>query len=166
MQIDFDNVFYQAEDHYLQASEINLLKDQITVLGKRLETYKWLRDQEIAIFQPIADQLLMDFPEQNPQVIELAIKHWLGVMRYGAMAMLLNNPEYFRHRVLEWLTDMIDAHEMVSIEQRLYELLESNLENELESDKFDLLKPFLTQAQTTLLENKNTFENLIVGEKS
>ncbi|ACK65130.1 conserved hypothetical protein [Rippkaea orientalis PCC 8801] len=164
MQTDFEELFYQAEDHYLQAPEIDKVKTQVSLLGERLETYKLLRDQEIAIFQPIADSLLKAFPQETISLIEKAIKHWLCVMRYGAMAMLLNNPDFFRHRLLEWLTDIIHAHEMVTIEQHLYELLEVSLQEKLDGHQFQLIKPFLSQAQTTLLDKKTPVESLRVGE--
>lgn len=166
MQIDFEELFYQAEDHYLHPSEIKTFKTQVGVLAERLDTYKFLRDQEIAIFQTVADSLVKAFPETNPKLLEKAIKHWLCVMRYGAMAMLLNNPDYFQHRLLEWLTDVIQAHEMVSVEQRLYELLENRLQQMIDKEQFALLKPFLTQAQTTLLEQKVNNQPVIVGEEA
>ncbi len=164
MQTDFEKLFYEAEDHYLTPSEMANFKNQVNVLRERLETYKLLRDREIAIFQPIADNLVETFSEKNPQLLERAIKHWLCVMRYGAMAMLLNNPDYFQHRLLEWLTNVIQAHEMVDIEKHLYELLENSLQKMLDKNKFKLLKPFLTQAYEALLDQPINKQLVIVGE--
>jgi hypothetical protein len=166
MQTDFQELFYAAEDHYLQPAEIATFKHQVDSLKERLATYKWLRNQEISLFQPIADGLLRDFPQQNPKLIERALKHWIAVMRYGSMAMLLNNPDYFQHRLLEWLTDVVHAHEMVAVEQRLYERLQDSLYEMLPQEQWQLLKPFLSQAHHTLLESKTNVKPILVGEEA
>jgi hypothetical protein len=57
MQKDFERLFHRAEDHYLIPSEMMALKKHIGLLGKRLETYRYLRDNEAEIFQAVADRL-------------------------------------------------------------------------------------------------------------
>ena len=97
------------------------------------------------------------------QRLEQALKHWMSVMRYGAMAMLLNNPDYFRHRLLEWLTDVIHAQEMIVIETYIFENLVKGLEEILTMEKMVILTPFLKQAKMMLLETKPESETLKVG---
>ncbi|MGB5772010.1 MAG: phycobilisome protein, partial [Crocosphaera sp.] len=102
--------------------------------------------------------------EENTQRLEQALKHWMSVMRYGAMAMLLNNPDYFRHRLLEWLTDIINAQEMVAIETHIFDCLKQGLEEMFTSEKMNLINPFLEQANMMLLKTKSQSETLMVGE--
>lgn len=154
MQSDLQALLHQAEEHYLAQPEIKVFQNQVVSLAKRLETYECLRDREIDIFQPIAKELVKTYPEENPKVLEKALKHWLAIMRYCAMAMLLNNPEYLQRRILEWLTEMVQAHQMRSIEKTIYDLLCSCLEQFLSQQQLALLQPFLEQAQTTLLEEQ------------
>ncbi|MDJ0843946.1 phycobilisome protein [Crocosphaera sp.] len=164
MQKDFEILFYQAEDHYLSSSDLNTLKNSANSLKERLKIYKLLRDQEVPIFQFIADNLVESFPSENSQHLEKGLKHWISVMRYAAMAMLLNNPDYFRHRLLEWLTDIVQAQDMVTIETHIFENLKQGLEEMLSSEQMLLLNPFLEQAKVTLLETKSQSETLMVGE--
>ncbi|MDJ0597974.1 MAG: phycobilisome protein [Crocosphaera sp.] len=164
MQKDFETLFYEAEDHYLEASELVALKNSANTLKDRLEIYRVLRDQEIPLFQFIAENLLQSFPNENKQRLEKGLEHWMSVMRYAAMAMLLNNPEYFRHRVLEWLTDIIQAQEMVMIEIFIFENLTEGLKKVLSLEQMELLNPFLEQAKITLLETKSQSETLVIGE--
>ncbi len=164
MQKDFETLFYEAEDHYLPSSDLETLKDSAASLKERLEIYRMLRDQEIAIFQVIADSLVEAFPDENTQRLEKGLKHWMSVMRYAAMAMLLNNSDYFRHRLLEWLTDIVQAQDMVTIETHIFESLKHGLEEMLSSEQMMLLNPFLEQAKITLLETKSQSETLMVGE--
>ena len=151
MQSDIKAILYKAEDHYLQKTEIKDFQNSVASLAQRLETYKCLRDQEIKIFQPIAEELVRAYPEQNSKLLEKALKHWLAIMRYSAMAMLLNNPEYLQRQILDWLKEIVQAHQMQSLENSIYDLLLSRLEKVLSQKQLLLIHPFLEQAQTTLL---------------
>ncbi len=151
MQSDLKAILHKAEEHYLTKPEIIVFQNHVASLAQRLETYESLRDQEITIFQPIAEELVRAYPQKNPQLIEKAIKHWLAVMRYCAMAMLLNNPEYLQRRILEWLTEMVQAHQIQSVENTIYNLLLLRLKKVLSQQQLALLQPFLAQVQTTLL---------------
>ncbi|ACB51460.1 hypothetical protein cce_2110 [Crocosphaera subtropica ATCC 51142] len=164
MQKDFETLFYEAEDHYLQSSDLVMLKNSVNSLKERLAIYRLLRDQEISIFQFVADNLGETFPDEDNQRLQKGLKHWISVMRYAAMAMLLNNPDYFRHRILEWLTDIVQAQDMVTIETHIFEHLKQGLEEMLSSEQMQLLNPFLEQAKITLLETKSQSETLMVGE--
>lgn len=150
MQSDIKNILHQAEESYLKDGDVKLFQTHVANLAKRLEIYELLRDREIEIFQPIADELLKIYPEENPQLIEKALKHWLSIMRYCGMATLLNNPEYLQRSILEWVTDMVRAHQMQSIENAIYDLLSSDLQRLLSQDKFALIEPFLEQTQAIL----------------
>jgi hypothetical protein len=154
MQPEIKTLLYEAEDHYLKPEEIESLKYHASSLAQRLETYELLRDAELAIFQPVADQLLEAFP-QKQQEIELALKHWLSVLRYCAMAMLMNNPEFLQRRLLEWLVDLVQVHQMQAIEINLYQLLQAQLQEQLSDQNLALVQPFLAQAEDTLLGRTN-----------
>jgi primosomal protein N'' len=67
------------------------------------------------------------------------------------MAMLLNDPEYLQHRLLEWLTEQIKAHELQSLETDIYKYLQMRLKKVLSAEQLALLNPFLEEARKTLL---------------
>ena len=77
-------------------------------------------------------------------------------MRYCAMAMLLNNPEYLQRSVLEWLTDMVQAHQMQSVESTIYDLLLSQLQKMLSRQQFASIEPFLEQSKAILGDRVTT----------
>lgn len=151
MQTELTDFFHRSQDQYLRPEEIKEFRGIISALKERLAAYECLRDQELIIFQTLAEQLEEVFPEEHPKVIERALKHWISALRYAGMAMLLNNPEYLQHRLLEWLTDMIAVHQMQSLESYLYEFLQAVLSEILPPEQLALLHPFLEQAKTTLL---------------
>lgn len=94
MHPEIKTLLYEAEDHYLKPEEIESFKYHASSLAQRLETYELLRDAELAIFQPVADQLLEAFPQKQQESLKLALKHWLSVLRYSAMVRLMDNPEF------------------------------------------------------------------------
>jgi len=155
MHPEIKNLLYEAEDHYLMPAEINALKHSATSLQERLEVYEILRDQEAAIFQPIANQLLASFPTEKQETLERALRHWLSILRYCAIAMLLNNQEFLQTRLLEWLTELVQVHQTQAIEKTLYQLLQVQLKEVLSHKQLALVKPFLNQAEKTLLETGN-----------
>lgn len=160
MHADLESLYFKAEEHFLQNTEIKLFKHHIASLAQRLETYENLRDQELAIFQPVANQLVQAFPQEKSQLLEQALKRWITVTRYAAMAMLLNNPEFLQHRLLEWLTDIVQVQQMQSIEGKLNQLLQKRLSEVLPSKQLDLIQPLLSQAQNTLLGSASLYEML------
>jgi Phycobilisome protein len=149
------DLLYQAESKYLEESDLNLLKDYIESLSQRLEIYKILREQELAIFQPIANQLNDIFSQEELQKIELALKYWIAVLRYCGMAMVINDADYLTHHILEWLSPQIQAHQIQSLSNKLFVLLRKNLSKKLSFDQFILLKPFIKQIEQSLLKIEN-----------
>lgn len=166
MQSDFEQFFHRAEDHYLQPPEIKDFRDQLGILSTRLETYKVLRDNELVIFQSIAQELSQAFPEDLAKV-ERGLKHWLSVMNYSATAMLFNRPEFLQHRLLEWLTDIVEVHEMQEVENKLYQSLVEKLPEILSVEQMGLIVPFLEQAYNNLVKKQNDTEKapLMVGKE-
>lgn len=151
MHPELRNLLYTAEIAYFQSPDINQLRNIASSLKTRVQTYKSLRDCEVDIFQPVANQLLSAFPNENPQLLEHTLKHWLSVLRYCAMGMLLNDPDFLNHRLLEWLVDVVQAYELEAVEACAFEALESSLKRTLNAEQLELLQPFLEQAATTLV---------------
>ena len=154
MNPTIQSLIYDADERYLKAGDIISFKGYTSSLSQRLETYELLRDKEIVIFQPIANQLLASFPDQQ-QDLERSLKNWLAVLRYCAMAMLLNNPEFLERRLLEWLTDIVRVHQSPAIDTALYKALQKQLPQLLADKQYSLLQPFLAQSAASLLATDN-----------
>lgn len=151
MHKNFEALTQAAEDHYLRGLEMQAFQLHLASLKDRLELYKLLRDHEIEIFQPIADYIVKTFATEDEKHLEILLKHWIAVMRYGSMAMLLNNPEFLQHRLLEWLSSPIAVHQTQAIERKISSKLRENLGEILTSTQLKLIEPFLNQADTVLL---------------
>lgn len=151
MYPQLQDLLYRAEEEYLEDSELEELKTHAASLRKALTTYELLREKEVEIFQVVADNLVKSFPNEEEKTLKAALKHWLLVMRYSAMAMLANNPEFLQHRLLEWLTGISQARQTISIEETLYQLLQNQLAEILAEQQLEAIQPFLDLSKTTLL---------------
>ena len=147
---DIDLILYKAEAEYLEQQDLANFKGQIFALEKRLQIYEIISSKETEIFQNIANRLASDFPDE-PDKIKLALKHWLMVMRYCAMAMLLDNPDYLKYR-LEWLSEQVEAYQTKTIEQKILDLLQKRCQKVLDSEQLSILQPYLKQARNALLK--------------
>lgn len=156
MYPELKELLYDAEDHYLQETEIYKLRSYVDSMQIRLAIYKHLRNQEINLFQEIANQLEKELTQKETPQIEKAIINWAGILRYLAMAMLLNSQEFLERRILEWLNPSLEAHQAVSINKRVYQMLYSRLQGDLDKSQWTIIQPFLQGARNTLFESSTT----------
>lgn len=155
MYTELRELLYDAEDHYLQSGEIEKLRENVGSLKEKLAIYKNLRNQEIDVFQAIANELEKKLsPTEIEQLPELIV-HWATILRYVAMGMLLNSNEFIHRRILEWINPVIQAHNRVSLDNQVYKLLCLSLKDKLEAKQWQTLQPFLLEVEQTILRSDN-----------
>jgi Phycobilisome protein len=154
MDTALQSLIYAADDHYLSDADLDRFNRDVASLGERLEAYEYIRDRELAILQPAVDYLTEEFLKSDAKLLERAVTHWLSILRYAAMAMLLNNPEYLSRRLLEWLPDLVDVYALRDIELALYRLILVQLKSSLSHEQVVLIKPYLDEAYAILLKTK------------
>ncbi|NJL51686.1 MAG: phycobilisome protein [Hydrococcus sp. SU_1_0] len=158
MITEIDSLIYQAEAEYLAQKDLGLFKTQVLYLEERLKIYEQIRDQEAEIFQHVANQITTGFPDESEAKVSRAIKHWLMILRYCAMAMLSNDSKYLEDRILTWLPEQIVAHQLQNLEQTLYGYLQKCLKKDLGNEQYSILQPYLEQSQQVLLNQKPALE--------
>jgi len=144
------NLVYEAESRYLTPEEINRFEADVQSMPIRLSLYKLLRDQEIKIMQPVADQIEVAMPKVDQKVLEIGIKNLILVMRYSAMAILTNNPTLLKTRLLDWLEQVSLGYDLQELNAALFKLLNQSLKKELTTEQLSLLQPLINSAQVTL----------------
>ena len=150
MQSNFEDYLRAAEDHDLQTPEMNGFKQQVDSLQDRLALYETLRDQELIIFQAIADQLNNETFSTSQSDQEKVFTHWMSVLRYSAMAMLTDQPQTLTIQ-LNWLKDIVGGNDFTALHQKMSELLHQSLRSVLPPDQLALLEPFLNEANSALV---------------
>lgn len=153
MITEIDYQIYRAEEEYLSAKDLGIFKSQVLYLEERLKIYELLRSLETELFQHVANQIGQNFPDETELRVKQALKHWMLVLRYCAMAMLSNDPEYLQQRILEWLPEQIKARETQDLEGHLYSYLYKRLKKVMGAEDFSIIKPYLEQSKNTLFDS-------------
>lgn len=152
MHPQIETLFDEAESRYLKPEELGLLNQYVDSLPARLTAYHTLRDRELDIMQPVADQLQKELPQEKIENLERAIKNALLTLRYCAMGMLLNDEAFVRDRLISWLGGTMSLYNNQSINTVLYRLVHQRLTEVLSGQAISLLTPHLSAAQTLLYE--------------
>lgn len=144
-------VFDDAENRYLKSEDLSVLSHYVTSLPDRLDCYQAIRDHELEIMQWVADRLQVEIPHEPQENLERSIKNALLLLRYGAMAMLLDDPNFVKQRLLSWVGPTIQVYGSQAIDSTLYRLLNQRLPQVLNARQLSLLSPILEMTQTALL---------------
>jgi hypothetical protein len=162
MTFKLDALFDTPDKKYLDASDLSILSQYVSSIPERMAVYRTLRDQEIAIMQPIADVLQQQGGHSEPMV-ERSVRNGLMVLRYVAMAMLLDDDNFVEDRLQGWLPEMVKAYETQTIDQQLFQLLDKQLGKVFSPAQFNLLKPSLEKAQGLMLNTRETITATLAG---
>jgi hypothetical protein len=141
----------QAQDRYLVTDELGLMESYISSLPDRLKLYKLIRDREIDILQAVANQVPTELPNVTDEELESGIKNLILVLRYSSMAMLLNDENFLKQRLLNWLEGIMSMRDMRRLNETLYKLLNQELKKQFSSTQLLLIQPLITAAQVTLI---------------
>lgn len=141
----------QAQDRYLASDELGLMESYVSSLPDRLKLYKLIRDREIDILQSVADQVQSELPNVAVEDLEVGIKNLVLVLRYSSMAMLLNDENFLKERLLSWLEGIMSMRDMRRLNDTLYKLLNQVLRQQFSPNQLALLQPLITAAQVTLI---------------
>lgn len=141
----------QAQDRYLALDELRLIESYVSSLPDRLTLYKLIRDREIDILQSVADQVPTELPNVTLEDLELGIKNLVLVLRYSSMAMLLNDENFLKERLLNWLAGIMSMRDLRRLNDTLYKLLNQALKQQFSRSQLALIQPLITTAQVTLI---------------
>ncbi|WP_228056647.1 phycobilisome protein [Microcoleus sp. LEGE 07076] len=155
MHPEIEALLDRAENRFLKGEELILFKRQIATLSQRLKIYEFLREKEASIFQPVANKLQETFPDEKEETLERSLKHWLLVLRYCAMAMLLNDQNFLEQRLLDWVSGIVEAHQTTKIEATVCNLLQTRLKELLSEQARAILQPFFDQAKSMIIDQGN-----------
>jgi hypothetical protein len=120
-------------------------------LPDRLQLYKLIRDREIDILQAVANQVPAELANVTDEELESGIKNLILVLRYSSMAMLLNDENFLKQRLLNWLEGIMSMRDMRRLNETLYKLLNQELKKQFSSTQLLLIQPLITAAQVTLI---------------
>ncbi|MEM9536244.1 MAG: phycobilisome protein [Cyanobacteria bacterium P01_A01_bin.3] len=145
-------LFHAAEESYLQDSDLQTFETLIDSLEDRLNLYEKLRDMEEKLAQRLALNLQEGYPSEPPRRLQLALQNHVLIMRYCSMAMLIDDRDFLKYRLLEWLTEVVAAHDLQEIQNSLYRFMQKRLKKFLSSAERELIDPYLQLTKEMMLD--------------
>ena len=147
MNPTFEKFLNLAEEQYLPCNEVENYRGYLASLEKKVEVYEIVRDQEVFLFQILADKLQEKYPDERHNMLCEAISQWSLVLKYCAMAMILDNSEYLSMRIDNWLRELIQLRSIPQLDKILYETLVEILPEVLLDEQIYLIQPYLDQVK-------------------
>jgi hypothetical protein len=152
-----------AEDSYLQETELQRMKRQLSGLRQRLEVYEVLRDFELEVFQAVADDLQSAYAGLDNQQTNRLLEDGLAILRYGAMAMLQDNPDFFQRQVLDCLPDRANAYGIEAALLEMLRLMLLHLNKRIPGTQVEVFQPYLEQVQRTIVNAQSARQALVAA---
>ena len=158
-----ETLFSEPEKAYLRPDELNALSRFVSSLPERINFYRRLRNDELALMQAVADALEQQFPQESKERLTRSLQNGILLLRCAAMAMLIDNPDFVSRRLGAWLPEMVAAYDTYAIDTALYQLIKQHLAERFSTPQTSLLFPGINAAQALLSSASTEAEETLVG---
>ncbi|MEN9222636.1 MAG: hypothetical protein Q6M04_09390 [Thermostichus sp. BF3_bins_97] len=151
MASSIEQMLIEAEARYLKPEELGQLKAHILGWPKRQHVYQILRERESQMVSRTLNALKQEMPSLSGQVLDLCQRHLLLLLRHSAMAMLLQDEDVLRERLIEWMEEEVRLYGLQSVYEIAYRIFQQELKDHLAPGELEFIRPFITQVQVALL---------------
>jgi hypothetical protein len=157
MLSQLENLSLTTDGRYASDEELQFVSDYMQLFGLRLQTYQTLQLVEAAIVQQVETKMrLLDpnlFRSGNEDVSAKWKRDTLRVLRYSAVAMLMDDPETLRRRFLLWFQTIMKAFDAQKSCNATYEVMQEVVKQHLTPIQASLFCPILEINRQTLGKN-------------
>ena len=147
-------MFGSAEGRYLTASEQSTLRDYAQGLEARLAAMSEISSKETTIVEQTVREIFRAYPDMEKKfknAMQTCIRDETLVLRYTAMAMLRNDPQYLNDSLLTWLSTILRGVGFAPhFIEDTYKTLALVAGRELSPATAKLLHPFVLQCAAVL----------------
>lgn len=155
-----DRLTMEADGRYATESELQFLKNYLQSVDSRISCYEKIRDASEDIIDRVKAEKNACNQENGDTLFYLGvedradtcIRDMKGVLRCGAAAILINDPERMRDAVLLWYYTIVRAFNYARDTQTIYPVLEKIVNSYLTPEEQQLAKPILKLNYTILKE--------------
>ncbi len=147
-------LLYSIDGRYASDQELMFFPTYLASVSNRLRAYQKIQAAE----QEIIDQVMAKLKAQKPDVFscggqDLSAK-WqrdtVRVLRYSAMALLLDEPERFKEALLIWFQTIMRAFGAQESCQLTYAAMQEVISQYLNGEELKLFLPILELSRLTL----------------
>ena len=144
----------EADGRYASAEELLFLKDYFQSLNHRISAYKKIQASEAEIMQQVEAQMQsLDpnlFRRGTQDVTQKCRGDIVQVLRHSAAAMLIDDNERLRDRLLLWLQTILGAVQVRNTATVTYDVMKKVLKQYLTVEERNLFFPILDNNRTLL----------------
>lgn len=151
-----ENVLDRADGSYIAPEDLQTLDRAIASWQQRRQTYNLIQAKENSILEQVMRQIQASAPD-----IAAKLTHDGGnkcnrdmalVLRYCATAMLLQDEEILKDRLLYWMQNIMVALKNQRVNDFVYRSLQKSVQANLPRENADLLAPYLAIAHQWLCQ--------------
>ena len=148
-------LMHQSEGRYLRPDELKTLHAYVEGIPRRVRLYQVLQAKE----QELLDRVMEKFQPMMPNLTrqhghlawERCRRDLSMVWRYCCMAMLLNDEDYLRDKLLYWLETILKSFKMRDHCQPAYKLMIDSLTHIFGAEESEMIRPYLLLAKSMLV---------------
>jgi len=138
---------FDTDGRYATDAELQFMVDYVPSFSLRVQTYQRLQAIEATVVQQVyAKMRSLDpkiFLNGNEDISGKWKRDTLRVLRYSAIAMLLNDPESLREHLLFWMQTIMKAFGAQRSCHFTYEVMQAVIQQQLTPVQADLFCPIL-----------------------
>jgi len=144
----------EADGRYASAAELQFLKDYFQSLNHRMSAYKKIQASEKEILSQVEAQMQsLDpslFRRGSQDVTAKCRGDFAQVLRHSAAALLMNDTERLRDRLLLWLQTILGAVQVKNSSAVTYDVMQKVIKQYLTAEEASLFLPILEMDRTLL----------------
>lgn len=149
-----ENVLDHADGSYITPEDLRTLDRAIASWQKRRQTYDLIQAKENAILEQVMRQIEAKAPEVAAKVTvdggNKCNRDMALVLRYCATAMLLQDEELLKDRLLYWMQNIMLALKNQRVNDFVYRALQKSVQENLPKENANLLLPYIAIAHQWL----------------
>ena len=147
MLSQLEKLSLNTDGRYASDEELQFVGDYMQSFSLRLQTYQQLQSVEAAIVQQVEAKLRSRDPNffrsSNDDLSAKWKRDTVRVLRYSAVAMLMNDPETLRERFLFWFQTIMKAFGAQKSCNATYEAMQDVVKQHLTPIQASLFCPLL-----------------------
>ncbi len=149
------DLIQSTEGRYLRPDELQRLREYVEGIPKRVRIYQVLQSKEDEMVERVMEKFQAMAPNLSRRhgilAWERCRRDLKMVWRYCCMALLLNDEDYLRDKLLYWLETILKAFKMRDECQLAYKLMLDLLSAVFSPEESEMMRPYLLLAKTMLV---------------
>lgn len=154
MNRQLTEILAAAEGRYLSETEQSVLRDFAQGLEARLAAMTEISAKETVIVERTVKEVFSAYPDIEKKfknAMKTCIRDETLVLRYAALAMLRNDPQYLSDTLLTWMATILKGVGLAPhFIEDTYKALALTVNKELTPASAKLLQPFIMQCAAVL----------------